>query len=210
MSADRPQWPMWVRFGTWGDAGLRDLGMPVHVDGLTLRRVRPNDFDDMLEYRSDPDVARYQLHGPGTPEELRAEIEQQVAVEAGAEGVPLTLVVEFEGRVIGECQLTIGSRERRQGVLGYQFNPRFTGRGFATRAVAITLGIGFQQLGLHRIVAETDVRNERSWRLLERLGLRREAHFLHDQFVNEEWVDSYLYALLEHEWPASRGEAASR
>jgi len=164
----------------------------------------------MWEYRSDPEVARYQLHGPATPEELSSEIEYQLTTEPGTPGVPLTLAVESEGRVIGECQLTIKSRESRQGVLGYQFNPRFTGRGFATRAVAITLRIGFQHLGLHRIVAETDVRNERSCRLLERIGMRREAHFLHDQFVRGEWADSYLYAMLEHEWLSHCGDLASR
>lgn len=207
-SGNGPQSPLWIRFGAWGDASRREIGLPVHADGLTLRRIGLQDLEAVWEYRSDPEVARYQFQGPATREELGAQIEYQLKAEAGTQGVPVLLAVESEGRVIGECGLTVTNREDRQGALGYQFHPRFTGRGFATRAVAITLGLGFQQLGLHRIVAETDVRNERSCRLLERVGLRREAHFRHDHFINGEWVDSYLYAILDEEWPMGHLEAS--
>src|SRR5262249_27418806 len=102
--------------------------------------------------------------------------------------------------VIGDCQLTVTSVEDRQAELGFAFNPRYTGRGLATRAVTAVLGFGFVQLGLHRIIASTDTRNERSWQLTERGGMRREAHFRHDNFVNGEWMDSFVYAMLDDEW----------
>lgn len=57
----------------------------------------------------------------------------------------------------------------------------------------------FQTLDLHRIYAGTDTRNERCWRLLERVGMRREAHFRHEYCIGGEWIDSYVYATLEGE-----------
>ncbi|MGQ0633036.1 MAG: GNAT family N-acetyltransferase [Planctomycetaceae bacterium] len=54
---------------------------------------------------------------------------------------------------------------------------------------------------MHRIVAAVDVRNDRSWRLMERIGMRRAAHFIHDARAKDEWVDDYVYAILESEWP---------
>jgi RimJ/RimL family protein N-acetyltransferase len=64
------------------------------------------------------------------------------------------------------------------------------------------LRLGFEELGLHRIMGRIDARNEPSARVLERLGMRREAHMLENEFVKGEWTDEVVYALLEHEWRA--------
>ena len=113
---------------------------------------------------------------------------------------PLVLAAIFEGKVVGDFQLTITSPEHGQGEVGFSFNPRYGGRGLATRALAAVLGFGFVQLGLHRITAATFVENERAWRLMERVGMRREAHFIHDGFVRGRWVDVFGYAILADEW----------
>lgn len=174
--------------------------LPLCVDGLVVRRLLPDDFQDLQAYWSDPEVARYQFCGPYTAEQVTAMIDGQAEVMPGDPGVALVLVADLDDVVIGDCQLTVTSVEDRQGEVGFAFNPRYTGRGLATRMVAAVLGFGFVQLGLHRIVVSTDTRNERSWRLAERIGMRREAHFRHDNFVGGEWVDSFVYAMLEHEW----------
>jgi RimJ/RimL family protein N-acetyltransferase len=92
------------------------------------------------------------------------------------------------------------SVEDSQAEIGFALNPWFTGRGLATRAVAAGLSFGFVQLGLHRIIACMDDRNERLRQLAERVGMRREAHFRHDNFVKGEWMDSNVYAMLDDEW----------
>jgi aminoglycoside 6'-N-acetyltransferase len=176
--------------------------LPLSIDGLVVRRVVPSDFDHLLAYWSDPAVALYQFRGPHTADQVRAMIDEQAEVRAGDPGVALVLVAVLDGVVIGDCQLTVTSGEDRQGEVGFAFNPRYTGRGLATRAVAAVLGFGFIQLGLHRIVAAMDDRNERSWRLAERVGMRREAHFRHDNLVGERWMDSFVYAMLDEEWRA--------
>lgn len=174
--------------------------LPLTVDGLVVRRVDPNDFDDVLEYCSDPEVARYQIWPPYTPDQVAEFIDAQADMPVGGPGMSLLLVVELDGKVIGDCQLTVAGPDDPQAEIGFAFNPQFTGQGFASRAVAAVLGFAFVQLGMHRVTACTDVRNERSWRLMERVGMRREAHFIHDAFVKGEWVDDYVYAMPDHEW----------
>jgi len=63
------------------------------------------------------------------------------------------------------------------------------------------LGYAFESLEMHRVRATTDVHNERSWRLLERVGMRREAHLPRNTFVKGEWIDDYLYVMVADEWP---------
>ena len=64
---------------------------------------------------------------------------------------------------------------------------------------------GFDQMGLHRIAARTGRHNERSWRLMERLGMRREAHFRESQVVEGVWCDEFAYAVLAGEWRVKEG-----
>jgi RimJ/RimL family protein N-acetyltransferase len=64
------------------------------------------------------------------------------------------------------------------------------------------LHLAFDQLGLHRVTARVDVRNEPSLRLAERLGMRREAHLISNEWFKDAWSDEIDFALLEHEWAA--------
>lgn len=181
-----------------------DDGLPIEVDELLLRRVEYSDATDLFEIYSNPEVARYQFFEPWTPEQIEQFVYSQSDVFAGDPGVPFVLVavLRSDNKVIGDCQITINSVEDQQGEIGFTFNPEFSGRGFATRTINTALGYGFTHLNLHRIMAAVDVRNERSWRLMERIGIRREAHFIHDNFVDREWIDDYVYAMLEDEWQA--------
>jgi RimJ/RimL family protein N-acetyltransferase len=64
------------------------------------------------------------------------------------------------------------------------------------------MAYGFTSLGLHRISADTTSPNVASWRLMERLGMRREAHLREAEFRDGEWIDYFIYAILVHEWMA--------
>ncbi len=96
--------------------------------------------------------------------------------------------------------LSWSDNEHRQGEIGYIFHPAHAGHGYATEASRAMLRVGFEELGLHRITGRLDARNEASARVLERLGMRREAHLLENEFVKGEWTGEVVYALLEHEW----------
>ena len=112
--------------------------------------------------------------------------------------------------MIGEFMLRLTSAESRQGEIGWSLHPDAHGRGLGTEGAREMLRLGFDELGLHRIVAECDPRNDASIRVMERLGMRREAHHLESEFLKGEWVGSYVCALLEDEWrDATRPPARS-
>jgi RimJ/RimL family protein N-acetyltransferase len=180
----------------------RRYRLPLVLGDLTLRRLRRGDAADVLAYRGDPAVARRQYWEPLTPDGVLTLLTQQAHIEPGMYGVSLILAAEYEGKVVGDFSLNINTPEHSQGEVGFNFNQGYTGRGLATRGLAAALGFGFEQLGLHRITAAAFTENERAWRLMERVGMRREAHFIHDGFVRGRWVDVFGYAMLTEEWGA--------
>jgi RimJ/RimL family protein N-acetyltransferase len=123
--------------------------------------------------------------------------------EAG-QGITLVADLAQTGELVGDCMLFWRSQEHKQGEVGYIFNPAYHGRGLATEAVGALLRLGFEGLGLHRIAGHLDARNTASARVLERAGLRREAHLVENEFVKGEWTDELIYAILRSEWEAGQ------
>jgi RimJ/RimL family protein N-acetyltransferase len=85
-------------------------------------------------------------------------------------------------------------------MIGWLLGRKYQGQGLATEAVRALVTAGFEQLRLHRIFARTGRDNDRSWRLMESLGMRREAHFRESHVVKGKWRDEFIYAILAEEW----------
>lgn len=174
---------------------------PIKTERLTLRPFQKTDIEDVHAYRCLPEVSRFLYDAPldraGTAEKLAKWAPMDELTE---QGQLLVLAVVLDGTVIGEVDIKWLSEEHRQGELGYIFNPRFHGKGYAREASEVMLEIGFEDLGLHRMIAECDARNEPSWRLMERLGMRREAHYRENEFFKGEWADCLVYAMLSEEY----------
>ena len=94
----------------------------------------------------------------------------------------------------------VKNKEQGQAEVGWLLGRSYQGRGIATEAVKALLAFGFESMGLHRIYARTGSRNVRSWRLMERVGMRREAHLRQSHKVAGEWDDEFIYAVLADEW----------
>ena len=187
--------------------GVLEPGYPIRTARLELRPFGPADLDDLYAYQSRPDVARYLLWDARNRSQAAAALQRKIRQRArSADGQSLLLAVVYRdaGRVIGEVMLEWRSREHQQGEIGFVFNPDYHGRGLATEAARAVLDLGFGDLGLHRIIGRCDARNRPSARLMERLGMRREAHFVHNEIFKGEWGDELVYAMLDHEWRASR------
>ena len=189
-------------------SGGRQLATPAYLiktERLQLRQLEVRDADAVLAYHSLPEVAQFQYWQPRTRSEMAAKVKEWAKnTSIIKEGDALTLVVELENgtALIGDVYLNLKSAHARQGEIGYSFNPAYTGRGFATEAVAALVDWGFRKLRLHRIMARCDVRNEPSWRLLERLNFRCEAHFKEHAIFKNAWDEEYYYAILDREWAA--------
>ncbi len=179
---------------------------PLRTPRLLLRPFRRDDLEDIHAYGSDPEVTRFMPWGPNTPEDSRAFLGRMLAEQAVWPRASVGMAAELlaERRVIGALHFAVVDPASRTGEFGYTLGRPWWGRGLAAEATAALIDNGFEALGLHRVFATCDVRNRRSWRVMEKLGMRREATFIKDVRVRGRWRDSHLYAILAPEWRAAR------
>ncbi|MER6952146.1 GNAT family protein [Nonomuraea sp. NPDC000554] len=185
---------------------------PIRTERLLLRPLTAADLDAMHAYKSQPDVVRYVPYDALTRDEVAERIAGRWSQgELTAPGQVITLGIEEQhtGRLVGDVVLFWHSAEHRSGEIGYILSPEATGRGYATEASQALLRLGFDGLGLHRIIAQVDDRNAASARVLERLGFRLEAHFRENEWFKGEWSSLLVYALLDREWGAAENPGAS-
>jgi len=177
----------------------------LRTERLLLRPLSERDIDALVAYRSQVDVCRYVPFTPMNHDHVAERIAGQWArTELTDEGQALTLgieVVEF-GQLVGDVVLFWHSRPHGGGEVGYVINPDHSGHGYATEAAAEMLRFGFEVIGLHRIVARVDERNESSARLARRLGMREEARLVENEFFKGEWSNELDFAILADEWAA--------
>ena len=186
---------------------------PIRTERLLLRPLVIDDADALLAYRSRKDVCRYVPFEPMSRDDIIERISGQwTRTELTDAGQSLTLGAEVAGtgEVAGDVVLFWHSRGHAGGELGYVFNPALGGHGYATEAATATLRLGFEGLGLHRIVARIDERNGPSARLARRLGMRQEARLVDNEFFKGEWTTELDFALLAQEWHARRNGGAGQ
>ncbi len=160
-----------------------------------------------MAYRNDPKVARYQSWEGITEAEARALIQDVKEIQPWTPGEWLQIAIELReiGLLVGDCAFKIDEDDERQAEIGYTLARAYQGRGIASEAISCLLEYAFASLGLHRVIAITDVENAPSVALLARLGLRREGHFRQNVWFKGKWGDEYLYAMLQEEWQSLHG-----
>lgn len=178
--------------------GLADLTYPIATERLHLRRFTAQDVDAVHAYHSLETVARYQMWEPRTREQVAAKIKTWMVGEP--QSIVAAVTLKQSGALIGDVVLLHRDSEARQAEIGFSFNPAFAGQGYATEAVRAVLEVGFGPFNLHRIFGRCDARNEPSWRLMQRVGMRREAHFCEHTIFKGDWNEEFYYALLSTEW----------
>ena len=182
---------------------LRD---PIATARLRLRPVTAADADAVVAYRSLAEVARYVPFEPMDAAEVARRIAgpwSQTILDDEHTGLLLGIALASSDRIIGDLSLFLGPPEHRGAEVGWVLNPACSGHGYATEAAHGLLHLAFDTLGLHRVTARVDVRNEPSQRLADRLGMRREAHLVANEWFKGAWSDEINFALLEEEWAAA-------
>ncbi|WP_449395471.1 GNAT family N-acetyltransferase [Devosia riboflavina] len=177
--------------------------LPITTQRLTLRPFTRGDVDAVLDYRGREDVALYLFDTALSREECALAVQQrtlQTSWSVEGDKIVLAAVLSESDTVIGELSLIWRSEDARQGEIGWIFHPDHHGQGFATEAASALFDLGFQKADLHRIFARCDTRNGSSWRLMERLGMRREAHFREHARFKGGWDEEFVYAVLRREW----------
>jgi RimJ/RimL family protein N-acetyltransferase len=178
--------------------------MVLHTHRLLLREFIESDAAEANSYEADPAVVRFATHGVRSLADSLAYI-QGVRREARSE---IRRVFEFaivrngDAQLIGRCGLRLSDTEPTEAMLWYVLVQRAWGRGYAAEAARAVLTFGFEELRLHRIFVDIDPRNAASLRVAEKVGLRREGHFVETTWTKGEWADSVVFALLDREYRA--------
>jgi RimJ/RimL family protein N-acetyltransferase len=184
---------------------MPDPTFPLRTDRLLLRPFNDADLDALHDMQRREEVVRYLYWGTRSREqmgEMLERIKRLTSFEADGHGIRVAAVLPESGTVVGDISLNRVSREHAQGEIGFVIHPDHQGRGYATEACATLMRLGFEELGLHRITGRADARNVGSVRVMERLGMRREAYFQENEFIKDEWSDEVVYAILAAEWKA--------
>ncbi len=170
---------------------------------LLLRQFQGSDLEAFLAYRNDPDVARYQGWNIPYPHHKGKEfIEFMTRASPSVQGDWFQAALELKSthEMVGDVGFVVQKDDDRQAYIGYSLARTHWGNGFAYEAVSRMLAYLFDELTLHRVVAECDVDNAPSWKLLERLGFRRESHLVENIFFKGAYGSEYHYAMLGREW----------
>jgi len=172
---------------------------------VRLRPLRIGDADDFFALHSDPRVMRYWSHPPWTErEQAIARIEQLERDRVNAEFYSWATTIDGMDRLIGTVSLFAINRAHQRAEMGYALAPTAWGNGYATEGLRLAIGFAFESIGLSRLEADIDPRNEASCRLVERVGFLREGLLRQRWHVAGEVTDSAMYGLLREEFGAGR------
>jgi aminoglycoside 6'-N-acetyltransferase len=174
---------------------------------LVLRRFHDSDLAAFMAYRNDPAVSRYQDWETLSAPRAQALLQEQRHLEPGTPGpwFLFALALKGTGQLVGDCGLQVLLQDARQAQVTLSLAPVHQGVGLATEALTTLLDFAFINLDLHRVIAVMDAENAGPMRLFERVGLRREGHFVKNVWFKGRWADEFLYALLQSEWLSRRG-----
>ena len=177
---------------------------PLRTERLLIRPFEAGDFDAMQAIHGDPAVAQWLYNEPRTTsDEVRAHLERKIAAAVLADDgdwLSAAATLQADGAFVADLAMQLVSKEHRCIEIGYIVNPAFAGQGFATEAAAELLRLAFDDFGMHRVVGRVEPRNTASVRVLEKLGMRREAHFVENEWVKGEWQSELVLAMLDREW----------
>ncbi|AEV86221.1 GCN5 family acetyltransferase [Actinoplanes sp. SE50] len=177
--------------------------MLLATERLILRRFRAADAAAFAEYRSDPDVARYQSWDAPFPLNKADVAVRNFAASSPDQPGWFQYAIEHtsERVLIGDVAVRLHDN-LRQAEIGFTLATAYQKMGYATEAVSAVLDRLFRLQGLHRVMGECDARNVASAALMERLGFTREGLLRQQTFIKGEWTDDLLYGILAPEWLA--------
>ncbi|QNR25147.1 GNAT family N-acetyltransferase [Croceimicrobium hydrocarbonivorans] len=175
--------------------------MLLETDRLLIRPISIEDKNEIFEYRRNKEINKYQGWIPETIEE----VESFIAKNPKEINVPetwfqLVIIDKKTEAIVGDIGIHFMDPENKQVEIGCTLNKEYQNRGFATESVEKVMDYLFTELDKHRISTSIDPANTNSIRLVERIGFRKEAHFIESLFFKGKWVDDIIYAMLQRDW----------
>lgn len=166
----------------------------ITTERLVLREFRESDYDDLFECLSQLERNEFEGYPGITYENGREHLQYRLDSEEF-----YAIALKESGKVIGN--IYCGNRDFAAKELGYIINQNYRRQGYASEALRGVIESAFDA-GVHRVYAECDPRNTCSWKLLEAVGLTREAHFKQNIFFERDengapkWKDTFVYAKI--------------
>ncbi|WP_394666321.1 GNAT family N-acetyltransferase [uncultured Chryseobacterium sp.] len=175
--------------------------MHLETERLLIRDLTLDDKQAVFNYRSDAEANKFQSWIPKTLEDVEQFIQKNNKEFNQPESWYQVLITEKDTKaVIGDIGIHFFGAENLQTELGITLDKDFQGRGFASEALKGVINFLFGDLKKHRIMASIDLENIDSLKLMERIGFRKEGHFVKSLFWKNNWTDDVIYALLREEW----------
>lgn len=177
----------------------------LRTERLLLRRYKPDDMDDLIEYANSPGWERYLVNVPYPYTRQVAEKFLTMFMDVAKweqEGILANFAIVLERKVIGEVYLNQRAydRENERAEIGYSLSSLHWGKGLMTEAARAVVNWAFQTYSFNRMFATCDPRNVGSWRVLEKLGMKREGQLRSHLKWNGEFRDQLYYGILRAEW----------
>lgn len=175
--------------------------MKLESERLILRPININDKAEIFAYRSDRETNKYQSWIPNSISDVESFIDNTAKqINEPETWFQFSIIEKKSEKIVGDIGVHFWDKENKQVEIGCTLNKNFQKMGYATESVRKIIDYLFTVLNKHRIITSIDPNNENSVRLVERIGFRKEAHFVESLFVNEKWVDDLIYSLIEKDW----------
>jgi RimJ/RimL family protein N-acetyltransferase len=180
---------------------------------LNLRSFEDRDIVPFAEYRSDPQVAKYQgWEAPFSLAQASEFVEEMKNRTPGEPGMWLQLAIEHKStsEMLGDVAFKRLFNDPRQAEIGFTLARESQGKGYALEAVTRLIDYLFKELDLHRVQANCDPDNLASARLMQRAGMRHEGRFIESLWFKGCWASEDWYAILQREWHNNLPSAQSK
>jgi RimJ/RimL family protein N-acetyltransferase len=179
--------------------------MKLETERLLIRPLTIADKNEIFEYRRDKEINKYQ---GWIPEKIE-DVDEFIAKISEKINIPNTwfqfVIIEKETqKIVGDLGIHFFDAENKQIEIGCTLNKNFQNKGFATESLERVIDYLFRDLNKHRIITSIDPDNKKSIQLVERIGFRKEAHFIESLLIDGKWVDDLIYALIEKDWDRIR------
>jgi RimJ/RimL family protein N-acetyltransferase len=171
------------------------------TERLIIRQFTDNDYIDLYEYLSDKQTYKYE---PGKP--ITIEKSKKLCIERSKSIMFFAVELKSENKIIGHIYFNkIEPKNLLTYEIGYIFNTKYQGNGYATEAISKFIKHQFSKANIHKIIAHCNPQNVKSWKLLEKLKFKREGKLRKNIFFNKDknknpiWLDTYDYGLLRED-----------
>ena len=171
---------------------------------LWFRKYKMEDYPVFYDMLSNLENMKYRSSEPKNENAVREYIEWGIkcAEQNPCVNYRYAVVLKQTGETIGSCELAFTDKDPAE--LAWELHRNYWRQGYGTEIGNTLLKLGFEILELRRIIADCNTLNKGSYEIMEKIGMRREAHYVKyyrgNSALNHEWCDKYLYAILQEDY----------